>query len=162
MGGRTEAVRTTGRLTHRFVSSPSLSRGRDKHFIAISFSTPVQKYPRAASFKDLILSNLFMSVQNAKPTGSNIFAGLCTRAEFLSVGRTSKESLELHAATKGFFIQIKSKTLRQQQLIANQNWHLEFGVSGATLREIIKITQCAILLCCQKEEEKKTKNKRQI
>jgi len=50
-----------------------------------------------------------MSVQNAKHINSNIFRftqASAQRDEFFSLGRTGKESLGLHAATKGFLIQI--------------------------------------------------------
>lgn len=77
-----------------------------------------------------------MSVQNVKHTYFNIFRFMqaSARRTVFSLGRAGKKSLGLHAATKGFLIQISElfKTQRQRQVIANHNWHLHFGGEWGT------------------------------
>lgn len=101
-----------------------------------SHSTPVQKYPRAASFKRLDFElNLYVCTkcQTHLFQYFQIYASLCTEDSFL-FRQGWQEEPGLHAATKGFLIQISElfKTQRQRQVIANHNWHLHFGGEWGT------------------------------
>lgn len=62
----------TKRSSHREPSG--LFIWADKHFIALVVLPHVQKYLRAASFKDVIFDYSYMPVQNAKHTHTFIFS----------------------------------------------------------------------------------------
>lgn len=139
-------------------SSHLLTKSRERGTLhcLTSYSTPVQKYPRAASFKDLFLRNL-KCLYKMPNTPISIFFDLCTEGGVFSLGRTGKGEPWTTCSNK----RIPCPNRRAVKHWGDNKWFkiiigtYTLGENGEHWVTLLKITQRAILLCCQDKNQRK-------